>query len=516
MRLPEKFTHEMIELWQQFHPPGTLDSFLAAQDERAAGGLRINTLKLSPQDYQSRFGSQNQFAPIPWCETGLYYPANFAPGRQAEYFAGLYYIQEPSAMLPAEVLAIQPGDRVLDLCAAPGGKSTRLAELTGRNGLLWANEINSERVKALLRNIELMGIDRSIITNETPERLASQLPGFFDRILVDAPCSGSGMFRRDAQATTSWEKYGPDACVVIQRDILESADQMLKPGGYLVYSTCSFSVSEDEQMIAEFLDRHSDYQIIPCQQPETVSPGLGFDAQLTLTSRIWPHIAQGDGHFCALLQKRHAIVPQDVTSPTKLTAPLKDPRLQLFREWLDSILSKTGQQTMARREDQAYYRIHQDHLHLVPQLVGNMANLRYVKTGLYLGEFRLPNNQSERSTAESKQTNRQQAKGKFTKTVSQSTFQQQTWRFEPGHAFLLTLKASDIRFSLRLAPDDPTVMRYLRGETITWPEADWPSDGWPHGAYVAVCLDEFPLGWAKAGMPGQLKNNYPAGWRKLN
>lgn len=507
MRLPERFLLEMQALWAEYAPPGTLAEFLTAHDAPSAAGLRANTLKISPQALHQRHPDW-QLAPVPWAVSGFYYPADLSPGRQADYHAGLYYIQEPSAMLPAEVLAPQPGDHVLDLCAAPGGKSTRLAESVGPTGLLWANEINSERAKALLRNVELMGIDRAVISNETPERLAASLPAFFDRILVDAPCSGSGMFRRDPAATASWEKYGPGTCEPIQRDILEAADVLLKPGGTLVYSTCSFSIGEDEQMIAGFLARHPDYHLIPYERPASVSPGLKLSDDLVASGRIWPHHASGDGHFCALLHKSgdFPVGKAPSTDAPAQKLPL-DKRLILYQAWLDEVLSPAGLEKIAAREAAAYYRIHQDHLHLVPDCLSDLPGIRYVKTGLYLGEFRTSQMGRERLAA-SRPSRSRAEQGKKTSLES--------WRFEPGHALILTLAADDFRYALRLTADDPTLLKYLRGETIEWPADRWPAAGWPDRAWVAVCLNDYPLGWARAGSPGQLKNLYPAGWRRLN
>lgn len=418
-------------------------------------------------------------------------------------------------MLPAEVLAPQAGDKVLDLCAAPGGKSTRLAEGVGPDGLLWANEISSERVKALLRNVELMGIDRAIISNETPERLAACLPSYFDRILVDAPCSGSGMFRRDPAATTSWEKYGPAACEPIQRDILDAADLLLKPGGMLVYSTCSFSLGEDEQMIAGFLARHPDYALIPFDRPDMVSAGLKLSDSLSATGRIWPHVALGDGHFCALLYKR-ATVPVEHTAPVEPVVKLPDDnRFALYRTWLGDVLSSAGLDKMTAREALGYYRIHQDHLHLVPDCLVELPAVRYVKTGLYLGEFRTAQIDRAASAKRPAQGRDKQIKSQFRDDQTKKS-RPESWRFEPGHALILTLSAADFRYALSLPADHPTLHKYLRGETIEWPADSWPETGWPDRAWVAVCLEDYPLGWARAGSPGQLKNLYPSGWRRLN
>jgi 16S rRNA C967 or C1407 C5-methylase (RsmB/RsmF family)/NOL1/NOP2/fmu family ribosome biogenesis protein len=520
MRLPEHFRAEMSYLWSEHTPEGSLSDFFAVHDQAAASGLRANLLKTTPAELQSMLLDLVQ-DPVPWSDSGFYTREKASPGRLPHYHAGLFYIQEPSAMLPAEALEVKPGDKVLDLCAAPGGKSTRLAAGIGSDGLLWANEINGDRVKALLRNLELSGTGRAIITQDTPERLAERLPDYFDRILVDAPCSGSGMFRRDPQATASWERYGPATCTPVQTSILEAADRMLKPGGYLVYSTCSFSVSEDEAMIQSFLERHPCYKIVPVPRSKGVSPGLSLAPGLEQTARIWPHLTRGDGHYCALLQKsadarpylataaEPAILDDQIQSSRKKRKyPTKDAEQSVlddaaaqacFRAWAQATFSATGLTRQDQMEQTAFYRIVQDRLHLMPNQAGNLEGLHWVKTGLYLGQVHACRSSKDRNPAIGWPVSR---------TASKLVF-------EPAHALALALEANDFRYALRLDAADPLLQKYLRGETLEWPKSQWPATGWPEGAYVAVCLDRFPLGWAKAQNQGLLKNLYPPGWRKM-
>lgn len=519
MRLPADFITEMTRLWAQFEPEGSLEEFLAAHDQPSASGIRANGIKTSPAELRLLLPDLVEAA-VPWSEPGFYTPETASPGRLPHYHAGLFYIQEPSAMLPAEILAAQPGDLVLDLCAAPGGKSTRLAAAVGSAGLLWSNEINGDRAKALLRNLELAGADRAIITQETPERLARQLPDFFDRILVDAPCSGSGMFRRDPKAAASWERYGPAACTPVQTEILDAADRMLKPGGYLVYSTCSFSLAEDEAMISQFVQRHPDYEIVAVPARPGISPGLLLAPDLDKTVRIWPHLVRGDGHYCALLHKRAPVEaafalshPERPASPSRPARQGRD-RLQTsphgpdsgaaalacFQDWARATLSEPGLAKFTRREQAGFYRVHQDRLHLVPCQISQLDGLHWVKTGLYLGQ------------THAKHKNRPKPQA----AVRSGPISQPALVFEPAHALALTLEADDFQYALRLEAQDPALLQYLRGETVAWPEALWPASGWPEGAFVAVCLGRFPLGWAKAQNRGQLKNLYPPGWRKLS
>lgn len=534
MFLPPDFISEMQVLWQQYDCPGTLPAFLAAHDQPPAHGLRINGLKLSPDRFwtliQGASAGVNPPAILPantrvnqapsamawpvvsWSGDGFYYPADFSPGRSVFYHAGLYYIQEPSAMLPAEVLAPRPGEKILDLCAAPGGKTARLAAALGDSGLLWANEISGQRVKALLRNVELMGIWRCVITQETPERLAGRLPGFFDRILVDAPCSGSGMFRRDPGAVNSWQKYGPAASTSLQREILTAADRLLRPGGILVYSTCSFSIAEDEAMVAWFIEQHPGYVVMPIQRLPGVSPGLACQPQMEQTARIWPHVTAGDGHFCARLQKQPESVSAAATSaeslarpsPAKREFPEKpndaysaksrtrqaagQPDLQTavctFLAWARLVLSETGWKRLQDRLADCSWRLHEDHLQLIPAILPDLAGLHLVKTGLYLGQIKAGRRGAD------------------------------AWSFEPAHAWLLTMTAADWQHALCLAPGSGTLQRYLRGETLDLAESAMA--GWPAGTLVAVCLADYPLGWAQVTAQRQLKNLYPPGWRRLS
>ncbi len=302
MRLPERFALRMQELlkeeWQEI---------LKAWESEPYQGLRVNTLKISAVELKRKLPFDLE--PIPWVEEGYYYSGGERPAKHPYYQAGLYYLQEPSAMAPVVCLEIKPGEKVLDLCAAPGGKSTQIAAKLQGKGLLVTNDSNEERVKALVWNLEHWGATNAVVTNETPERLARVFPAYFDKILVDAPCSGEGMFRKDPRAIKSWENYSVENCALLQKDILEWAASMLKPGGRLLYSTCTFSPEENEGVIAHFLAKHPDFKIISLPlahgwdrgRPEWIddAAGLVVDAR-----RLWPHKVKGEGHFLALLKKK--------------------------------------------------------------------------------------------------------------------------------------------------------------------------------------------------------------------
>ena len=266
---------------------------------------------------------------VPWAEDGYYYEAPDQPGKHPFHEAGVYYIQEPSAMAPVGLLNVGPGERVLDLCAAPGGKSVQIAGKLGGSGLLVCNEIHPARAKILSENIERMGIGNACVLNETPERLAEAFPGYFDRVLVDAPCSGEGMFRKSEAAREEWSPENVRLCAERQDGILDCAAGMLRSGGRLVYSTCTFAPEEDEGSVSRFLRRHGEFRILPAEKerlglegcdgmpdvleealeqrdchglagsPEAVDRGSGLENAL----RLWPHRIRGEGHFAAVLEK---------------------------------------------------------------------------------------------------------------------------------------------------------------------------------------------------------------------
>lgn len=276
-------------------------AFLAALATPPVRGLRLRPgVPLATL----RAALPGPYAPIPWAQDAYALDAASPAGTHPLHAAGAYYLQEPSAMAAAPQLDIHPGQRVLDLCAAPGGKSTQLAALLGRTGILVANEIVPSRARILSQNIERMGVPNAIVTCEAPDRLAARWPGFFDRILVDAPCSGEGMFRRHPETAAQWTPQSPAGCAARQLTILESAARMLRPGGRLVYSTCTFNETENEHVVAAFLQTHPDFA--------PAAPAV----------RLWPHRDAGEGHFVAALRKAGAdpaeANPTPPPDPTRL------------------------------------------------------------------------------------------------------------------------------------------------------------------------------------------------------
>jgi len=266
------------------------EDFLKSLERPRAVALRFNPLKGD----QPRMPFVQE--PVPWETNGFYYDPEARPGLHVYHEAGVYYLQEASAMAPVFLLDPQPGQRVCDLCAAPGGKTTQIAGRMGGEGFLLCNEINSKRAKILSRNIERMAVANALVTNEHPANLAKKYPGFFDRVLVDAPCSGEGMFRKEEAAVTDWSQETVEMCARRQAEILHSAAELVRPGGRLVYSTCTFAPEEDEEAVANFLKEHPEFEPEMLEAPWFVPGENG-------SHRMWPHKLLGEGHFAAVLRK---------------------------------------------------------------------------------------------------------------------------------------------------------------------------------------------------------------------
>ena len=428
-----------------------LDSF----EEPRIYGLRVNTLKWTPEQCRQVYGD---FQQVPWIANGLLYPEERRMAKDPYYYAGLYYLQEPSAMMPASVLPVEPGDRVLDLCAAPGGKSTELgAKLMGK-GVLIANDISNSRAKALLKNQELFGISNICVTSETPEKLASVYPEYFDKILVDAPCSGEGMFRKDADMVKDWLEHGPAYYAPIQKEILHQAVAMLKPDGMMVYSTCTFDKREDEEQILDLLKTYPEMEVVPLPRFAGACDSFGFSGAI----RLFPHKIKGEGHFVVLLRKNadgQEAKQGKAGKQTKIPAVLeKEPELKAF-------LEKCG-----IFEDPSRFMVREDSIYYLPENFEPAKGIRYLRTGLLVGTLK---------------------KG----------------RFEPSQALAMALSPDTFEDCISFNRGDDRVIRYLKGETISLNEGEKPRKGW-----VLVCVDGFALGFAK-GNGMNLKNKYYPGWR---
>lgn len=481
MNLPEAFkTRIQADFSRKNMTETEMQAFFASFSEEPLKGLRFNRLKAVSQEDTKHLAELGIDAvrPVPWCQDGYYLP-QISLGRDPYYHAGVFYQQEPSAMLPAEILGTCPGERILDLCAAPGGKATRIgADLKGE-GLLVANEISADRARALLRNLELAGVRNAVITNSSPEELEKNFPEFFDRILIDAPCSGEGMFRRDKLAVRSWERYGPAACVPIQQSILTAAHRMLRPGGHLVYSTCTFSAEENEEMIDWFLANFSEYKVILPEIKDglTLTDGLRFKGGI----RIWPQSNLGDGHFCIHLQKEKKIEKESVScSFSTKNSPNRQERkraLETIMPFLENLLLPASFPQWLKEKEQLFFT--SGKAYWLPWPLEAFSQLQLVKMGAFLGEVK--------STA--------------SKVV-----------FTPSQGLALLLKREQIRPEryISLAREDQRLVRYLKGETIPLTEEEQTL--LEKQLPLVIMVEGFPLGFGRQ-QNGSIKNDYPKAWR---
>ena len=442
-------------------------AFLASYDRPRNVGLRLNPLKTDAVPDLSRFG----LTPVPWAKYGHYYNPATRPGLSACHEAGLYYLQEPSAMAPAGLLDVRPGMKVLDLCAAPGGKTTQLAAALEGRGLLVCNEINPKRAKILARNIERLAVANALVLNEHPKKLEDRFAGFFDRVLVDAPCSGEGMFRKEEAAVTDWSPETVEMCADRQVEILHSAAKMLAPGGRLVYSTCTFAPSENEGAVSRFLAAHREFSIVKVDAPwfdpgrpdwvEDPAEGIEY------TFRLWPHKLSGEGHYVAVLEKSSdSVVGRADLCPPKGSKKGGRSGGQGSGRPTDTetMLSMFCKDTGAALPEGRLLSFGQS-LFLVPEEMPELSGLKVLRPGLELGQV-LKN------------------------------------RFEPAHAWALWLRTAN---SVADFPaDSPEIAAYLRGETLAGPQTGW----------TLVRADGLSLGWVK-GSGGILKNHFPKALRHL-
>ncbi len=353
--LPIDFINRMEQdLGPDFH------AFLRSYEEDKISALRLNALKTDelPLAMESMVTGQ-----VPWCSEGYYYDEASRPGLHPYHHAGVYYIQDASAQLPASMLAPEPGDYVLDLCSAPGGKSTQLAAALQGQGLIVSNEPIKSRAKILSENIERMGITNAIVVSEYPHKLSDRFENYFDKIMVDAPCSGEGMFRKNHDACQEWSLESVEACALRQAEILQEAYRMLLPGGRLCYSTCTFAKAEDEEQIASFLQLHPDMELIE-------------------ERRLWPHQVKGEGHYAALLQKRddgNLSSQLKACRQEKKIKPIKDNVLKDYRAFEKEALK-------VRFEDRLL--LVEDALYLLPEGCPDIDKLHVLRGGLCLGNFK--------------------------------------------------------------------------------------------------------------------------------
>ncbi len=464
-KLPDAFVAKMKTLLGS-----ESEAFLASYEKERALGLRVNTQKVSAEAFAEENAELFSLRPIPWCQEGFYYEQESRPGRHSYHEAGVYYIQEPSAMAVVSLLDPKPGDRVLDLCAAPGGKTTHIASRLAGEGLLVSNEIHPARAKILSQNVERMGIGNAVVTNEDSFALADFFPEFFDCMVVDAPCSGEGMFRKDEQARNEWSEANVKLCAERQQEILDNAAIMLKPGGRMVYSTCTFAPEEDEDGIACFLERHPEFSIVTGCSLSGISAGRpewshNSNPDLAQTFRIWPHKSEGEGHYLALLQKQED--PENGKERKRKVPKYWNDKAgrSYVEEFFKKSLTSSGRAELETGLDRLI--LFGDQLYMLPEGMPALDRLKVLRPGLHLGAFK-------------------------------------TKRFEPSHALAHFLKPEQASSVLKFGRDDAQVDGYLRGNTVTGTDS---LSGW-----TLICIEEYPLGWGKA-VSGTVKNHYPKGLR---
>lgn len=450
MNLPEQFTSEMKTLLGEDYLP-----FMASYEEHRHYGLRLNKLKNNDTSRNFIIEGRRQ---VRWCPDGYYYSSDERPAKDPYYFAGSYYIQEPSAMTAASALQVKPGDKVIDLCAAPGGKSTQIASELMGDGLLVSNDISAGRVKTMKKNMEQSGVRNGLIVSESPTKLAMRWPTVFDKVIVDAPCSGEGMFRKEPKLITSWQKEGPEDFVPIQREILEAAHELLAAGGELVYSTCTYNMKENEDNIAWFMSTYPEYDLVDIKSLLGVSSGFHSEvnAETTRTARVWPHKHQGEGHFVAKLRKR-----EGATCTPKLIKPvINKEQKEVFEAFLKDLKLTFTQSEMAR------LNVVKDTLYMLPETSLDIKGLRVFSNGWLLGSFKKN-------------------------------------RFEPSQAFASGLTIDDNLNVVDYKHDDTSVIDYLKGNTL----AAEKENGW-----YLVCVDGLGLGFGKV-VNRRLKNKLEPTWR---
>lgn len=406
------------------------DDFKKALLEKPVKGLYLNRNKKNVE----RVLDQNYVEHHPIVENGYLYDENYHPGRSAYFLAGLYYIQEPSAMLVADALPIEPDDFVLDMCGAPGGKSCEIASRLTGEGVLIANDIEASRARILSENIERFGLDNTIVTNVDPMRFTKQFQEAFDKIVLDAPCSGEGMFRKLEQAIDTWSEGKVLECAHIQKNLLKGAYDMLKQGGMVIYSTCTYSYEENEAMVHYAVDELG-FELLPLNKSSGLCPGVDLDEVV----RCYPHHYRGEGHFIALLRKPG-------NSPRKQVRTIK-PSVNLA----DLKVLKAFYQENLNKKVPSYIIENNGHLYAVKKNFPELKGIRVLRNGLYLGEVRKN-------------------------------------RFIPSYSLALTLTKQDVKRSYDFPSESEEIKKYIHGETL---------EGTGEKGFGVIFVDGYPLSFYK-------------------
>ena len=444
--LPGKYIESMKELLGD-----EFNAYIESLGKKHVSGLRVNNLKISNEELLKLL--DKKLRPVPWVTNGFYTNEDERLSKNPLYHAGLYYLQEPSAMTTASLSGVKPGDKVLDLCAAPGGKSTELAALLKGEGILYSNDVSSSRAKALLKNIELFGAGNAVISSEEAFKLETFYTDYFDKIIIDAPCSGEGMFRKDRAVLSAYEKRGSEYFAPIQKNILSRAANMLAVGGEIIYSTCTFSRVEDEDIIMDFLESNKDFELIDIPLKE----GFTNSHILCGTVRLFPHKLEGEGHFIAKLKKT-GVRKEEEELKKRASSKQKNKLPKEAGEFLKNINREFEPDRIMLNKEYIYY---------LPENVKLHDKIHYLRTGLLLGRI----NHS---------------------------------RFEPSQALAMNLKMEEWDNPLDLKLSDDRVLRYLKGESL--------EESTSYKGYRLVCLEGYPLGFIKQDN-FKCKNKYYLGWR---
>ncbi|TVX92603.1 RsmB/NOP family class I SAM-dependent RNA methyltransferase [Paenibacillus agilis] len=491
--LPETYKQQMERMLGE-----ETEAFLQSFYEERTYGLRIHPLKWEQhkmilEPIMSTFSLQ----PVPWCDEGYYYDPNTRPGKHPYHAAGLYYIQEPSAMSAVQLLDPQPGEIVLDLAAAPGGKTTHIAGRLQGKGLLIANEIHRERAKILASNVERMGCTNAIVTNSDPDTLAERFPMFFDRIMLDAPCSGEGMFRKDTDAIQEWSPEHVTLCATRQWDIIQAAVSMLKPGGTIAYSTCTFNYAENEQTIERWLDHYPDFTLV--QQ-----------------ERIWPHKQRGEGHYVAVLRRAGHL--EDTTECSTSSASVS---MTSYSSSATSSLEKGNKgkhkKSAGRKNHPSSSNADAVYEQFVQWAREYMPNWQTPMSGkpILFGEelYWLPapaDFSSDQSYWLEGKLNglRVPRPGLHLAHVLKQ-------RIEPAHALALSLPgpaSASSSIQLSSASDAAAILKYLKGEALLLDQDVQTDSNEVVKGWTLVTIDGLPISWGKSAN-GMIKNHYPKGLR---
>lgn len=427
MNFPAEFKERMKNMLKDEYA----DFEKSFSDDLKSSAIRVNTKKENARNLIfSEFGELEK---VPWCSSGFYVDKAKISGNHPYHLSGLFYFQEASAMCAGEALAINEGDKVLDLCAAPGGKSTHIAAKLSKTGFLVSNEINKKRAFILSENIERMGFSNVLVTNESPERLEEKFPEFFDKIIVDAPCSGEGMFRKEPQAISEWSIAHTLSCAQRQQNILKSAIKMLKPGGSILYSTCTFAPCENEENVSFVLENFPDFKLLHIPPLSSIDDGL-----IPLTKRIYPHKQNGEGHFVALLKNtKESVFQKEQETKTNVSKDNLKLIEEFFKKFMnieipDGVLISFGEE-----------------VYVLPRGI-NIDKIKVLRPGLHLGACK---------------------KG----------------RFEPAHALCSALPFEAFKNVLDFDPKSLELISYLKGNTIPCEKNGW----------TLISVSKTPLGWGK-------------------